>query len=77
MYRLPLFGDGLNPRQTLLITAASYFLFGFLKTRGTRLDRLAPGASSFGLCGVGWSIGVPIRKVKRFTDNFYRCAEFF
>ena len=25
VYRLPLFGDGLNPRQTLLITAAGYF----------------------------------------------------
>lgn len=42
MYRLARLGDGFNPRQTLLITAAGHFLFGFLKTRGTRLDRLAP-----------------------------------
>ncbi|BDR10703.1 hypothetical protein CTR2_R40410 [Comamonas thiooxydans] len=46
MYRLARLGDGFNPRQTLLITAAGHFHFGFLKTRGTRLDRLAPGASN-------------------------------
>ena len=45
VYRLALHGDGFNPRQTLLITATGYFLFGFLKTRGTRLDRLAPIAA--------------------------------
>ena len=45
VYRLARLGDGFNPRQTLLITATGYFHLGFLKTRGTRLDRLAPIAA--------------------------------